>query len=62
MNTTQNRDTCIIRFKDESEKAKAFYELVRSKAKFSGVEKDTLVIHKKDCELLESKNIIYQKL
>lgn len=54
--------TCTIKFSDESEKAKAFYELIQSKAQFSGVEKDTLVIHKKDCQMLENKNITYQRL
>jgi hypothetical protein len=51
--------TCTIHFTSDDEKARAFYELVHSKARFSGIGKDTLVVQKKDCTLLKSKNIKY---
>lgn len=54
--------TCEIRFTSDAEKAKAFYELAHSKAQFTGIDKDTLVIGKKICSLLESKNIKYQHI
>lgn len=57
-----DRGTCTIHFTDKSEKDKAFYELIHSKAQFSGVGKDTLVIQEKDCRFLESKDIKYEKI
>lgn len=62
VSTITETGTCTIKFDNDSEKAKAFYELIHSKAQFSGIEKDTIIIQKKDCTLLESKNIIYHKL
>jgi len=53
---------CTIRFTSQSDKAKAFYELVHSKARFSGIGKDTFVISEKDCRLLMNKNIRYEKV
>ncbi|MCV0366134.1 MAG: hypothetical protein K5798_02570 [Nitrosopumilus sp.] len=55
-------NTCTIHFTDESEKAKAFYELIHAKAQFSGIDKSTLVINKQDCAMLKSKNIDYQEI
>ena len=52
-------ETCTINFPNEDEKAKAFYELIHSKAQFSGIEKNTIVVQKKDCILLKNKNIKY---
>lgn len=52
-------DTCTVSFRDEGEKAKAFYELIHSRAQFSGIGKDTFVITKKDCRMLKSKHIKY---
>ena len=60
--STTDHGTCTIHFTDESEKAKAFYELIHSKAQFSGVDKNTLIINKKDRTMLKSKNIIYQEI
>lgn len=54
--------TCIIKFDNDSETARAFYELVHSKAQFSGIAKDTFVISKKDCARLTKKHIHYQRL
>ncbi len=54
--------TCVIKFEDPAEKAKAFFELVHSRANFNGIGKDTLVIKKTDCDVLESKNIKYKHL
>ena len=51
--------TCTISFANEDEKARAFYELIHSKAQFSGIDKDTIVIQRKDCALLKNKNIKY---
>lgn len=56
------KDTCTIHFTDEDEKAKAFYELIHSKAQFSGIDKSTIVIGKQDCEMLKNKNITYQEI
>jgi hypothetical protein len=53
---------CTVRFTDENQKARAFYELVHSNAQFSGIGKDTFVISAKDCKKLANKNIRYQKL
>ncbi len=55
-------DTCTISFADEREKARAFYELVHSKAQFSGIGKNTFVISKKDCERLRTKHIKYETI
>jgi len=55
-----NHETCTIDFHNKDEKAKAFYELIHSKSQFSGIGKNTLVIQKKDCKLLKSKNIKYE--
>jgi hypothetical protein len=52
-------NTCTISFNDKEEKAKAFYELIHSKAPFNGVDKNTFVISKKDCKMLRSKHIKY---
>jgi len=52
-------DTCTISFRDEEEKAKAFYELIHSRAQFSGIGKNTFVVTKKDCRMLKSKHIKY---
>ncbi|MGH9909152.1 MAG: hypothetical protein ACRD32_00780 [Nitrososphaerales archaeon] len=52
-------DTCTISFSDEEEKAKAFYVLIHSRAPFSGIDKNTFVITKKDCNMLKSKHIKY---
>jgi hypothetical protein len=57
-----DRSMCTIQFTDENQKARAFYELVHSKAQFSGIGKNTFVISRKDCKRLESKNIKYNKL
>lgn len=46
--------------KHQDQKAKAFYALIHSKSQFSGIGKNTLVIQKKDCKLLKSKNIKYE--
>lgn len=62
MSALTESKTCTIQFDDESEKAKAFYELIHAKAQFSGIDKTTLVVDKKDCILLENKNIIYHKI
>ena len=48
--------------KYQAEKPKAFYALVHAKSQFSGIGKNTLIIQKKDCKLLKSKNIKYQIL
>lgn len=56
------QSTYTIRFTSQSDKVKAFYELVHSKAQFSGIGKDTFVISEKDCRRLESKNIRYEKV
>jgi len=58
--TMSGNDTCTISFRTESEKAKAFYELIHSKSQFSGIGKNTLVVQKKDCKLLKNKNIKYE--
>ena len=42
------------------QKPKAFYTLVHAKSQFSGIGKNTLIIQKKDCKLLKSKNIKYE--
>jgi len=55
-------DTCTISFNDEEEKAKAFYELIHSKARFSGIGKNTFVISKKDCKRLRTKHIKYETI
>lgn len=57
-----DRSMCTIRFNSENEKARAFYELVHSKAQFSGIGKNTFVISEKDCKRLRTKHIRYQKL
>jgi hypothetical protein len=57
---TSSNGTCTISFRTESEKAKAFYELIHSKSQFSGIGKNTLVVQKKDCKLLKNKNIKYE--
>jgi hypothetical protein len=62
MSITAEPRTCTIQFDDESEKAKAFYELIHSKAQFSGIDKTTLVINKQDCVILKNKNIIYREI
>jgi hypothetical protein len=41
---------------------RAFYELVHSKAEFSGIGKDTFVVSKKDCERLRTKHIKYETI
>lgn len=46
--------------KYQDQKAKAFYTLIHAKSQFSGIGKNTLVIQKKDCKLLKSKNIKYE--
>ena len=51
-----------IQFEDENQKARAFYELVHSKAQFSGIGKDIFVVSAKDCKRLANKNIRYRKL
>ena len=55
-------DTCTISFSDQKEKARAFYELVHSKAQFSGIGKDTFVVSKKDCKRLRTKHIKYETI
>lgn len=62
MNTITESKTCTIQFDNESEKAKAFYELIHSKAQFSGIDKTTIVIDKQDCVMLKNKNIIYHEI
>jgi hypothetical protein len=52
-------DKCTVSFSDEVEKAKAFYELIHSSAPFSGIDKNTFIITKKDCKVLKSKHIKY---
>lgn len=51
---------CTIKFDNENQKARAFYELVHSKAQFNGIGKNTFVISEEDCKRLESKHIKYQ--
>jgi hypothetical protein len=46
--------------KYQDQKAKAFYALIHAKAQFSGIGKNTLILQKKDCKLLKSKNIKYE--
>ena len=62
MDTNTESGTCTIHFTDESEQAKAFNHLVHSKAHFSGVEKNTIIIKKSDCVALKSKNIHYEEI
>lgn len=54
--------TCTINFTDKSEKDKAFYELIHSKAQFSGIDKNTIIVQEKDCQFLESKHIKYHRI
>lgn len=56
------RSTRKIAFKNEEEKAKAFYELVHSRAQFTGIGKNTFIISKKDCQTLKDKDIKYYEL
>jgi hypothetical protein len=56
------KHTCTISFSDEKEKARAFYELVHSRAQFSGIGKNTFVVSKKDCERLRTKHIKYKTI
>ncbi len=56
------KQTCTISFSDEKEKARAFYELVHSKAQFSGIGKDTFVVSMKDCKRLRTKHIKYETI
>jgi hypothetical protein len=58
----QSNSMCTIRFASQGDKARAFYELVHSKAQFSGIGKDTFVISEKDCRRLMKKNISYEKV
>lgn len=51
-----------ITFKDEAEKAKAFYELIHSRAQFRGIDKNTFVISNKDCQTLKDKRIKYYEI
>ncbi|MER3408380.1 MAG: hypothetical protein C4292_06605 [Nitrososphaera sp.] len=60
--TAPERGTRTITFKDEEEKAKAFYELVHSRARFRGIGKNTFVVSKKDCQALKDKDIKYYEL
>ncbi|MGB9124922.1 MAG: hypothetical protein WA833_03440 [Nitrosotalea sp.] len=46
--------------KYQDQKPKAFYALIHAKSQFSGIGKNTLMIQKKDCKLLKSKNIKYE--
>ena len=59
---TSGDGTCTIKFDDPAEKAKACFELVHSRANFSGMGKDVLVIRKSDCDFLKSKDIKYKHL
>jgi hypothetical protein len=60
MSTTTESGTCAIRFDDDSEKARDFYEINTFQGTIQrGIGKDTIVISKKDCAVLESENIIY---
>ncbi|MGI0018996.1 MAG: hypothetical protein ACREAY_00840 [Nitrososphaera sp.] len=51
-----------ITFKDEGEKARAFYELIHSKAQFQGIDKNTLILSRKDCQTLKKKHIKYYEI
>lgn len=57
-----DRSVCTIRFTDENQQARAFYELVHSKAQFSGVGKNTFVVSEKDCKRLDNKKIKYERV
>lgn len=57
-----SESACTIGFDDPKEKAKAFFELVHSRANFSGMGKNTLVVTKDACDLLESKDIKFKHL
>lgn len=46
--------------KHQDQKPKAFYALIHAKSQFSGIGKNTLIIQKKDCKLLKSKDIKYE--
>lgn len=63
MGTTDNDGImCTLRFTDESEQAKAFNHLIYTKTSFSGVEKNTITVRKKDCLELKNKNIHYEEV
>ena len=55
-------DTLTITFADEGEKAKAFFELIHSRAQFRGIGRNTFVVSKKDCKTLKDKRIKYYKI
>lgn len=42
------------------QKAKAFYILIHARTQFSGIGKNILIMQKKDCKLLKTKNIKYE--
>ena len=49
MTEVAEHDTLTITFADEGEKAKAFFELIHSRAQFRGIGRNTFVVSKKDC-------------
>lgn len=53
---------CTIGFNSEKQMDRAFYVLMHSNAQFSGIGKDKLVIHKKDCRKLKGKNIKFHEI
>lgn len=54
--------THTITFKDEDEKAKAFFELIHSGASFRGIGKNKFVVSDKDCKTLKTKRIKYYEI
>jgi len=60
-NTTASKAFVKVDFtKYQDQKAKAFYALIHAKSQFSGIGKNILIMQKKDCKLLKSKNIKYE--
>lgn len=54
------KQTCTISFDDPNQKDNAFQYLVHAKSRFTGVDKNTIIIQKSDCDALKNRGIKYQ--
>lgn len=55
-------DRRVISFETPDDKARGFYELIHSRASFTGVGKNKFIVAKKECDFLKTKNIKYRQI
>lgn len=53
---------CTIKFETNEEQAKAFGLLIHGKFKFSGVERDTIMLDQSACDMLDKNDVKYKTI